>query len=87
MALTILSLETRNASVRQRKRLKRKDVQSLAIENELSKVKIALHTLRKGWNRIEKFENLERKGRKLDKPAIDKRPGQNIRYSGTYGKK
>lgn len=86
LALTFLSLESNNATARQRQRVKRQDVQALAIENELATFKKALRELRKSWNRIEKFEQTEREARGLDKPARDKRPGQNRRLTGTFGK-
>lgn len=86
LALTLLSIELRNAKSRQRERIKRQDIQSLAVENLLSELSQGLRTSRKLWKKLAKFEGIEWDSRKLDKPAKRKTPGVNRRLTGTYGK-
>lgn len=86
LALTILSIELRNARSRQRSRLKRKDTQSLAIENVLIEMGCHARKLRFYIKRMEKLEGREQESRKLSRDKRDKMPGLNRRMTGTLGK-
>jgi len=86
LALVILSIEMKNAGSRQRSRLRKMGVQSLAVDQILHNLRLSMQTLRKNVKKLERLEEREHAAKRMDRPARNKLAGVNMNLTGTFGK-